>query len=172
MRDPGGKHGMCLGSQVDKTWLWIGYVGRGEEEEGHGSPLWAQNHGPVLPMMSHGLSTWTWGKPLNLKSENFKTLKNFNFVLHFIKGNFAPPPQVVLVVKITPTTAGDERDMGLNPGSGRSPGVGSGNPLQYSCLEIFIDRGAWQAAVCGATKNRTWLSTREILNIYNSWENK
>ena len=111
----------------------------------------------------------------NLLTLKVRILKHWRiFILFYIllREILPPPPQVVLVVKITPTTAGDERDMGLNPGSGRSPGVGSGNPLQYSCLEIFIDRGAWQAAVCGATKNRTWLSTREILNIYNSRENK
>ena len=44
------------------------------------------------------------------------------------------------------------------PGSGGSPGVGNGSPLQYSCLENSIDRGAWQATVHGATKSQTWLS--------------
>ena len=43
--------------------------------------------------------------------------------------------QVALVVKNLPASAGDLRDMGLIPGSGRSPGGGHGNPLQYSCLE-------------------------------------
>ena len=43
--------------------------------------------------------------------------------------------QVALVVKNLPANAGDIRDMGLIPGSGRSPGGGHGNPLQYSCLE-------------------------------------
>ena len=38
------------------------------------------------------------------------------------------------------------------PGSGRSPGKGNGNPLQYSCLENSVDRRAWQAIVCGVTK--------------------
>ena len=49
-------------------------------------------------------------------------------------------------------------DPGLIPGSGRSPGEGNGNPLQYSCLENLMDRGAWWAAVHGVTKNRTRLS--------------
>ena len=44
------------------------------------------------------------------------------------------------------------------PGSGRSPGEGHGNPLQYSCLENPIDRGAWWATVHGATKSQTQLS--------------
>ena len=41
---------------------------------------------------------------------------------------------------------------------GRSPGEGNGNPLQYSCLENFMDRGAWCATVHGVAKNWTWLS--------------
>ena len=44
------------------------------------------------------------------------------------------------------------RDTGLIPGSGRSPGGGPGNPLQYSCLENSMDREAWQSAVHGVTK--------------------
>ena len=49
-------------------------------------------------------------------------------------------------------------DLGLTPGSGRSPGEGKGNPLQYSCLEIFMDRGAWWATVHGVTVSQTRLS--------------
>ena len=45
--------------------------------------------------------------------------------------------------------AGDTRAMGSIPGSGRYPGLGNGNPLQYSCLENFMDRGAWWATVHG-----------------------
>ena len=65
--------------------------------------------------------------------------------------------QVVLAVKNPPASAGDIRDMGLIPGSGRSPGEGHGNPLQCSCLENPMDRGAWRAAVHRVTKNRTRL---------------
>ena len=46
-------------------------------------------------------------------------------------------------------SAGNVEDLGLIPGLGRSPGEGNGNPLQYSCLENSMDRGAWQAAVWG-----------------------
>ena len=49
--------------------------------------------------------------------------------------------------------------MGLIPGSGRSPGEGNGKPLQYSCLENPMDRGASQAAVHRVTKSWTQLST-------------
>ena len=55
--------------------------------------------------------------------------------------------QVALVVKNPPANAGDVRDVSSNPGSGKSPGGGHGNPLQYSCLENPLDRGNWQATV-------------------------
>ena len=55
-------------------------------------------------------------------------------------------------VKNPPANA---RDVGLISGSGRSPGVGKGNPLQYSCLGNPMDRGAWHAAVHGVAKNQT-----------------
>ena len=63
----------------------------------------------------------------------------------------------MLVVKTPPTNAGDIRDTGLIPGSGTSPGEGNGKPLQYSCQENPMDRGAWWATVHGAAKNRTQL---------------
>ena len=53
------------------------------------------------------------------------------------------------MIKNPPASAGSE---GSIPGSGRSPGEGNGYPLQYSCLENPMDRGAWQATVCGITK--------------------
>ena len=56
------------------------------------------------------------------------------------------------VVKNMPANAGDA---GSIPGSGRSPGVGNGNLLQYYCLENPMDRGAWQATVYGVAKSRT-----------------
>ena len=62
------------------------------------------------------------------------------------------------VVKNLPANAGDAGNAGLIPELGRSPGVGNGNPLQYSCLENSMDRGAWQATVPGITKSQTWLS--------------
>ena len=55
--------------------------------------------------------------------------------------------QVVLGVKNPPAKAGDTRDLGLIPGLGRSPGEGHSKPLQGSCLENPMDRGAWQATV-------------------------
>ena len=63
--------------------------------------------------------------------------------------------QVALVVKNLPANAGDIRDMGLIPGLGRSLERGHGNPLQYYCLENFMEREAWQVTVHWVIKS--WL---------------
>ena len=79
------------------------------------------------------------------------------------------PSQVALAVKNLPASAGDRRDMGLIPGSGRSPGGGHGNPLQY-CMENPMDRGAWRATVHRVTKSWTRLkrlSMQAKLQIWN-----
>ena len=56
-------------------------------------------------------------------------------------------------------------DLGLIPGSGRFPGEGNGNPLQYSCLENPMDRGAWQATVHGVTRIRHNLATKPLPTV-------
>ena len=61
------------------------------------------------------------------------------------------------VVKNLPDNAGDVRDTGLIPGLGRVPGGEHGNPLQYSCLENLMDRGAWWAMVHRVAKSWTQL---------------
>ena len=66
--------------------------------------------------------------------------------------------QVVLEVKNLSTNAGDKRDPGLIPGSGRSTGEGNGNPIQYSCLGNPMDKGAWRAIDHGVTKSQTCLT--------------
>ena len=63
-------------------------------------------------------------------------------------------------------------DLGLIPGSGRSPGEGNGNPLQYSCLENPMDGGALQAKVHGFTKSRTQLSDFAFCFFYPSLDHK
>ena len=60
---------------------------------------------------------------------------------------------MALVVKNQPASAVEKRDAVLIPGLGRSPGEGNGNPLQYSCLDNSMDRGAWWAAVHGVAKS-------------------
>ena len=62
------------------------------------------------------------------------------------------------MVKNLPANAGDTGDVGSIAGSGRSPGGGNGNPLQYSCLENPVDRGAWRATVHSVTKSQIQLS--------------
>ena len=66
---------------------------------------------------------------------------------------------VGLVVKNPPANAGETRDMGLIPGSGRSPGRGHANPFQYSCLENPMDREALQATVHRVTK---WTRLKQL----------
>ena len=63
--------------------------------------------------------------------------------------------QVVLVVKNPPANGGDIRDVGSVSGLGRFPGGGHGNPLQYSCLENPMDRGAWWATVHRVSESDT-----------------
>ena len=67
----------------------------------------------------------------------------------------------MLVVKNLPANSGD---MGLIPGSGRLPEVGTGNPLQYSCVENSMDRGTWWATVYGATESDLTAAENTALN--------
>ena len=89
----------------------------------------------------------------------------FQWGIWSLKWGSAQASQVVLVVKKkkkkkTPANAGDLRNRGLIPGLGRSPGEGHCNPLQYSCLENPMDRGAWQAAVYRVTKS--WAKLKRL----------
>ena len=74
------------------------------------------------------------------------------------------------VGKNPPANAGDSGDQGSILGLGQSPGVGNGNPLQYSCLENSMDNGAWQATVHGVTKSQMQLSMHTLLHCW--WEGK
>ena len=70
------------------------------------------------------------------------------------------------MVKNPPANPGDTREEGSIPGSGRPPGERHGNPLQYSCLENSMDRGAWQSTVQGVAKSWTRLSHGVHTHIY------
>ena len=72
---------------------------------------------------------------------------------------------MALVVKNPPASTGDIRDRGSIPGSGRSPGGGHGNPLQYSCLENPTDRRAWRATVQRVAESDTTEVTQHIQSI-------
>ena len=77
--------------------------------------------------------------------------------------------QMALVVKDLPVNAGDFRDVGLIPGSGRFPGGGHGSPLQYSCLENPMDRRTWRAMLHRVAKSRTklkWLNIHAHIYIF------
>ena len=73
--------------------------------------------------------------------------------------------QVALVVKNSPANAGDIRDAGWIPGSGRSPAGGHGNPLQYSYLENPMDKGAWRSTVQRVSQSHIHLSTDRVIII-------
>ena len=82
---------------------------------------------------------------------------------NYFKWGLCKASQVALVLKNSPANAGDVRDGSLIAGSGRSPGGGHGNPLQYSCLENPLDRGARWATIHRITQNWTrlkWLSAQ------------
>ena len=81
--------------------------------------------------------------------EKHKYIHICGFIAH-IYTHICGLPQVTLVVKNLPANTGDIKDAGSTPGLERSPGEGHGNPLQYSCLENFMDRGAWQPWSCKA----------------------
>ena len=61
------------------------------------------------------------------------------------------------MVKNSPAITGEVKDLGLIPGSGKFPGGGRGNhsPTKYTCLENFVDRGAWQSTVHGIANGQT-----------------
>ena len=70
------------------------------------------------------------------------------------------------MIKNLPANAADVRDLGLIPGSGRSPIVGNGTPLQCSCLGNPRYRGAWQATVHGVAESQTRLSARASAHMH------
>ena len=100
------------------------------------------------------LSLETWG-PVGFRIHNYVTRRPQPEPLE--TSIFPRVSHVALVVKNPPANAGDIRDAGSIPGSGRFPGEGNGDPLQYSCLENSMDRGAWQATVPGVEQSWTRL---------------
>ena len=74
------------------------------------------------------------------------------------------------MVKNPLANAGDRRETGLIPGSGRSPGGGHGNPLQYSFLENPVDRGAWRATIHRGCKEWDTTEATEHAHLGQSWK--
>ena len=97
----------------------------------------------IIPLLANALSD---------EVENI-----INYYLFFRCNHWASPNGSVM--KNPPANAGGTRGVGSIPGSGTSPGVRKGKPLQYSCLENSMDRGPWQATVHGVAKSQTQLSS-------------
>ena len=74
------------------------------------------------------------------------------------------------MVKNPPVNARDARNMGSILESGRSPGVGNGNPLQYSCLENSVDRGTWWSIVHGIAKSEKALSHTGVKKLSSAYQ--
>ena len=114
-------------------------------------------------LLSH---SWLNSHPALYFSFRFiKICKNISECLHALRR----ASQVELAVKNPPASAGAAgaaRDTGSIPGSGRSPGEGNGNPLQYSCLENPVGREAWRATVPGVARES---DTTERTHTHASW---
>ena len=102
-------------------------------------------HSQALAWMSLFLKSYSWHPSPTLALVTFKS--------YLTPMGFSGSA----VVKNLPASAGDTGKAGLVSGSGRSPGEGYSNPLQYSCLENSMDRGVRRATVHGVTKSQTWL---------------
>ena len=83
----------------------------------------------------------------NLGDFSFIFINHYSNLMGFLGGS---------VIENLPVNARNAGYVGSIPGSGRSPGVGNGNLLQYSCLKNHMDRESWRAAVYGATEHSTW----------------
>ena len=99
--------------------------------------------------------SWHCGRLPDLPDLNFQIL--WRVVIFSMPIRLPRASQVVLVIKNPPTNARDVRDTGSIPELGRFPEGGNDNPLQYSCVENPMDRGAWWATVHRDTKSWTWL---------------
>ena len=104
------------------------------------------------------------------------TLTESSFRIWNSSAGFQSPPLALFIVmlpsRLPKWSTWDAGDIGSIPGSGRSPGGGPSNPLQYSCLENPMDRGVWQATVHGVSKSQTRLSTHTpmgTLTIVSDW---
>ena len=124
---------------------------------------------PSLRETKHLLAdSWIFGLFRNNISKNILFF-SLTGIYHTRHGCISGASQVALLVKNRPANAGDIRNSDSIPGLGRSPGGGHSNPLQYSCLENPLDRGAWWATVHGVAKRQTWvkgLSTHTPMHFW------
>ena len=129
--------------------------------------LWEESNDPARISPFKQLSLLLFLEESSVAPLNLQVLKGLGLWLYTIM--VWNPTQVMATVRFnnrlprwlsgeeSACSAGDAGDKGSIPGSGRSPGGGHGNPLQDSCRESPIDRGAWWATVCGVAKSWTWL---------------
>ena len=106
-----------------------------------------------LPRRNHLLVLW-----LQSPSAVILEPKKIKSVTVFVSSPIYLPWRTSLVAQMLKRLAYNAGDLGLVTGSGKSSGEGKGNPLQYSCLENPMDRGAWWTTVHGVAKSQTWLS--------------
>ena len=134
-------------------WLWeCPWIMRAEgwlpREPTEWLEVWKFQFHPLTSGKGRGAGDWVQSSMAN---DVFNKLYLYNWA-----------SQVVLVVKNLPANAGDIRDAVSIPGLGRSSGGGNGNPIQYSCLENPMDRGAWRAPHdpqdCKESTQLRWLS--------------
>ena len=118
------------------------------------------------------LNVFLWQRNWSAKrgSQTYRQWHSIGFCIYY---TVARASQVALEVKNPPANAGDIRDTGSIPGSGRSPGEGHASPLQYSWLENPMDRRAWRATV--RTVAQSWtqlkrLSTHAHCGLTNHWQ--
>ena len=115
---------------------------------------WSRGHGSGYPQSSNAPAGWCFSVSVSAMFAPAHVHKQLSIKITQTRGL-----PTWLSGKESPASTGDTKDMGSIPGSGSSTEEGNGNPLQYSCLENPIDRGAWQAAVHGITKRWTRWST-------------
>jgi len=99
----------------------------------------------AFPLRSEGHFSFNWKQMLTeiRKSQEMDKSSWKSQIYDLIYAIYPSGFPVIVVVKNPPVNAGDVRAAASIPGSGRPPGGGHGNPLQYSCLEIPMDRGSW-----------------------------
>ena len=161
-------------SAAQMGWLWegsgSGLMKAGSEVAGVVRVSWL-SWPPRHPHFQHFMVpnpcvTWSW---------QITHSATYNHLLSIITSSYKAHSKMFNVGKVGFPDGSDGKECacnaghpGLIPGSGRSRGEGTGNPLQYSCLENFMDRGAWWATVHGVTKSWTWLTNTSDF-CYQAW---
>ena len=140
---------LLVSLQSVSRWKFISTQWRARALSLTAGPWWSSGYDSALSLPQPDLSLWVGTETLLQTAAGRGHQRSEPFDVGFPGSAVGTNP---------PANAGDARDAGLIPGSGRSPGGGHGNPLQYSCLKNSTDRRAWRATVYGVAKSRTWLS--------------